>query len=386
MQSKWQDFKFHDEAERWTFILISGVVGLGRRTLSRLINTRIQTQISFGEILGKSIPDSYKNQLNNLQIDGIKSLIKEQNISSFKKHLDQQQIIAITIFDHDYPKLLKESDDPPLVFYYSGDPQLLIRDRWIAIVGTRKMTRYGQQSTQMIVRELVRHNWGIVSGGMYGVDAAAHQACLESGGKTIAILGYGLGYKTSYSAKSLEEKILNAGGGLISEFLPNTPSQASHFPLRNRIVAGLSQAVVVVEAAEKSGSHITAQCGLDYGRVVAAVPGPITSPYSQGTKDLLNQGAVCVSSAADILTEINGSSLTQDTKLGGESIENSQNFQYSAKSLEKEIYDMLRTHPCTTQDVVKQISKPLDQIMVALSNLEMSELIDRTDTMWGIIL
>lgn len=376
--------RFQNQQEREAFIVLSSINGIGRKTLKNLILTRIKTGISFGKILGKKLPFVYGKCLKKIQIDSIKNLILEQNIYSIIEHLKSDTILAITIFDSNYPRWLKETDDPPLVFYYRGDVGLLQSENWIAMVGTRRMTAYGNQSASYLAREFVTFGWGIVSGGMYGVDTASHQACIEAGGKTIAVLGYGFGAKVSRSAMELEKIILSSGGGLISEYTPGTPSRAGNFPVRNRIVAGLSQAVVVVEASEKSGSHITAQCGLDAGRIVGAVPGPITNPYSQGTKALINQGALCVSSAKDVLTELNCFAIDGVGKDPTSSA--SPDIPFSEKSLEKEIYDMLRTAPSSTDELNNQIKKPFSELMAGLTNLEISGMIVKTDTMWRIVL
>jgi len=383
MNRDWFNFKFKNDQERNSFITLSSIVGIGRKTLSDLIFIRIKTGISFGQILGLKIPSIYRKCLTESQINSINIFLNEQKVYSFIEQLKTESITAITIFDPIYPRLLKESDDPPLVFYYRGDLDLLKSEKWIAMVGTRRMTAYGSQAARYLASEFVALGWGIVSGCMYGIDTASHQACLDAGGKTIGVLGYGFGFKSSRSAAELEAQIISGGGGLISEFAPGTPAQAGHFPLRNRIVAGLCQAVIVVEAAQKSGSHITAQCGLDAGRVVGAVPGPITSPYSRGTKSLINQGAVCIGCAADVLQELNY--FEADQQIAGH-ISQTSDLPFAKKSLESEIYDMLRTAPCSTQAVAGQVTKSFSEVMASLTNLEVAGLIDRTDTMWRIVL
>lgn len=396
MKEVWRSFQFKNKREREAFIVLSSVIGVGRKTLNKLILARIKVKVSFGQILGRTIPLVYKNYLNNNQINSIKKLVFECNVYSFISSLKNQQISVVTIFDDAYPKLLKESDDPPLVFYYRGKLDLLKSSNWIAMVGTRRMTAYGVQATRYLVAEFVNLGWGIVSGCMYGIDTESHQACMDAGGATLGVLGYGFGFKSSSSARQLEEKIIDKGGGLISEFPPGTPAQAGFFPLRNRIVAGLSQAVIVVEAAEKSGSHITAQCGLDAGRVVGAVPGPITSPYSQGTRALINQGAVCVSRASDVLielgvspgTELSSGSNTTNIPAGqfATTVQTQPNLPFSQNSLEFQIYGMLRTAPCNTQTIIDLTAKTFSEVMSSLTNLEVAGLVDCADTMWKVIL
>ena len=381
MQTNWRSFKFIDNAERAAFIWLSAVPGIGRSALHKLMYTRIKHNHDFGLYLGTKGHIYAKSILSENQIQSIKKYQIEHKSESFEAQLLEQGIQPITIFDDNYPDWLKQTDDPPLVLYYKGPLELMAFQRWIAIVGTRRMTSYGKQATEYLVSDLVAYGWGVVSGAMYGIDTAAHRACLDAGGKTLAVLGYGFGH-TPNSAAPLITSILATGGGILSEFPPEIPAKPGHFPLRNRIVTGLNQAVVVVEAAKKSGSHITAQCGLDAGLVVAAVPGPITSPYSQGTTWLLNQGAVCIGSAADLLSELH---LTPGKK-SEEKQQSRSSFPFGPRSLERKIYDMLLTQPCSTQVLASQLAVPVAQLITVLSTLEIAGFIDRTDTMWSIVL
>ncbi len=175
----------------------------------------------------------------------------------------------------------------------------------IAIVGTRQITPYGRYVTQQFTKELVAAGFVIVSGFMYGVDAVAHETCIDNGGKTIAVLGYGLDapyYPRSHAL--LAKKLLAHGSCLVSEYAPHVHAHASHFPRRNRIVSGLSLGVLVTEAAVRSGTMITARLAAEQGREVFAVPGPFDSLYSEGTKELVNQGAKLVTSIHDIVDEL----------------------------------------------------------------------------------
>ena len=204
--------------------------------------------------------------------------------------------------DERYPAWLRAIPDPPAVFYCDGLPEP--RDRQaVAIVGSRRATPYGLRATETLARELSGAGFTIVSGFARGIDAAAHRAALEAGGRTIAVLGCGLDVAYPPGHARLREEIAKCGA-VITEFAPGTPPWASNFPRRNRIISGLSLGVVVVEAAEDSGSLITARLALEQGREVFAVPGPVDAPLSRGPHGLIKQGAKLVETVDDIVEEL----------------------------------------------------------------------------------
>ncbi len=213
-------------------------------------------------------------------------------------------IATISINDAAYPPALKEIHNAPRILYVRGT--LPARDALsLAVVGTRTPSAYGKQITPGIVRELVRHGATIISGLALGIDGIAHEATLTSGGVTIAVLGAGVDDTSIYppSHKTLAKRILENGGALVSEYAPGTTPERFHFPERNRIIAGLSRGVLIIEAKEKSGALITATLALKENRDVFAVPGPITSEHSRGPNRLLREGAKAVLDAYDILEE-----------------------------------------------------------------------------------
>jgi DNA processing protein len=213
-----------------------------------------------------------------------------------------QAQLTIALADERYPAWLRAIPDPPAVLYYDGLPEP--RDRQaVAIVGTRQATPYGLRITETLARELSQLGFTIVSGLARGIDAAAHRATLEAGGRTIAVLGCGLDIAYPPEHASLQEEITGCGA-VLTEFAHGTPPRPSHFPQRNRIISGLSLGVVVVEADENSGSLITARLGLEQGREVFAVPGPIDAPMSRGPHGLIKQGAKLVEMVDDIIEEL----------------------------------------------------------------------------------
>lgn len=229
---------------------------------------------------------------------------KEFNIDKYKNQLSKQKISFIAQSDKEYPKLLREIPNPPIVLYVKGNLDLLSQGNKIAIVGTRHITGYGRQIAEMFAGDLASAGLVIVSGMALGVDGVAHKSTIDNGGKTIAVLGNGV--DTPYPAENekLYEEILDSGGAIISEYPPGMPASVGSFPARNRIVAGMSIGILVTEGASDSGSLITANFGLDFGRPVFAVPGPITSPLSKAPLDLIAKGARLVTSAEDILKEL----------------------------------------------------------------------------------
>lgn len=203
-----------------------------------------------------------------------------------------------------YPRYLREIPNPPPLLYLRG--ALREEDRWaVAIVGTRRMTAYGRQVTRELAAGLVHNRITIVSGLARGVDALAHKTALEHGGRTLAVLGAGLDHIYPPENRGLAAQIAADHGAVISDYHLGVQPDARNFPPRNRIISGLSLGVVVVEAGQDSGALITARFALEQGREVFAVPGNITSPASQGANRLIQQGARLVTSAQDVLEELN---------------------------------------------------------------------------------
>ena len=210
--------------------------------------------------------------------------------------------ISIALADERYPAWLRAITDPPAVLYCDGriEPQ----DRQaVAIVGARRATPYGLQATETLARELSGAGFTIVSGLARGIDAAAHRAALDAGGRTIAVRGSGLDVTYPPEHARLREEIAGCGA-VLTEFPTGTQPKPSHFPQRNRIISGLALGVVVVEAAEDSGSLITARRALEQGREVFAVPGSIDAPLSRGPHGLIKQGAKLVETVDDIVEEL----------------------------------------------------------------------------------
>ncbi|MBP9728442.1 MAG: DNA-processing protein DprA [Candidatus Moranbacteria bacterium] len=239
---------------------------------------------------------------------------RKRAIIDGRKTIDPEQAwhnllaLGITLHtkgDPTYPSLLRQIPDSPVTLYTRGTFDWTTPKPLIAIVGSRKHSPYGMQVAEKLAQDLTRAGIVVVSGMAFGIDSIAHIGALEERGETIAVLGSGVDDRslTPVSHFQLAQKIM-AHGALLSEYPPGTLPSKGSFPMRDRIIAGLCLGTIVIEAPEKSGSLITAQCALDYNREVFAVPGSILSPYSLGTNSLIKQGAKMVTSIQDILEEL----------------------------------------------------------------------------------
>ena len=223
---------------------------------------------------------------------------------TLKRQVDAVRGAAVAIIDPEYPPLLREIVDPPFALFHRGDLSLL-QQPMVAMVGSRRASSYGMNAAAHLAQQLVSAGVVIVSGLARGIDAASHQAALDASGKTIAVLGTGLDLVYPRSHGRLARDI--AGQGLIiTEFPPGTPPLAMNFPIRNRVISGISLGTVIVEATSRSGSLITARTAAEQGREVFAVPGSIFAAGTEGTHRLIQYGAKLVHDADDILQELPG--------------------------------------------------------------------------------
>jgi DNA processing protein len=246
-------------------------------------------------------------------VDGIGEKLSLTIVEQRRK-IDPDQLFAsytdanpgfITPADPEYPQYLWETPDPPALLHYRGDLSLLQsgENGAIALVGTRDMTDYGRRWTKRLSASLSQHGLTIVSGLAAGVDTVAHQGCLAVGGKTIAVLGTGVDLVYPVSNRQLYQQIIDQGL-LLSEYADGTPADRRHFPARNRIVAGLSRATIVLEAGLTSGALITARLANDYGRDVYALAGSLDNPHAAGCLKIISEGAQIITSEAALLASL----------------------------------------------------------------------------------
>ena len=227
------------------------------------------------------------------------------DLAAAENELKKENIAFITWHDLKYPALLKEIPAPPFLLYYRGSLEALgdQKKNRLAVVGSRKHSAYAERVINEFLPELIEQKIEIISGLALGVDSLSHRATLNNNGLTIAVLGTGLDSKSIYPTinRHLAEEIINHGGVIISEFPPKTPPLRQNFPQRNRIISGLAQATLVIEAKEKSGSLITADFALNQNREVLAIPGNIFAEFSQGPNNLIKSGAKVITEIEDIL-------------------------------------------------------------------------------------
>lgn len=277
------------------------------------------------------------------------------------QRLAQLQIILLVRGSSDYPPMLETIIDPPLILFWRG-----LAPEWhnwicLAVVGTRKPSRYGRDVIPVLLEECVPA-CVIVSGLAFGVDADAHRLTLSRAGLTIGVLASGVDKITPYTHHALGLSVMQ-NGGLCSEVPLGVPSHPAHYPWRNRIISALSRAVLIVEATFRSGTLITARHAADQGRDVLAVPGPITSELSQGPNQLLRDGAIPCTSANDILSALK----MDDQKNGGQS----PNFDANTARL----LDIITNEPCSVERLGAELQMPISQLLQSLTQLECASLI-----------
>ena len=224
----------------------------------------------------------------------------EESINKYLKAIKKENINVITILDKEYPYKLKEIYDPPVVLYTIGDVNLL-NSKSIGIVGSRDCSLYGKNVTIYFSRKLASNEITVVSGLAKGIDLYAHIGCLQAKGRTIAVLGNGINVIYPKENSTIYSEIIKRGGLLVSEYIINATPVPLNFPARNRIISGLSDKLLVVESKEKTGTISTVDFALDYGKDIYVVPGNIDNKYSEGTNNLIKQGASIVTGIRDII-------------------------------------------------------------------------------------
>jgi DNA processing protein len=285
------------------------------------------------------------------------------------KLLHEHDVRAVTWHDETYPERLRHIYDPPPVLFVRGTLPNSHRPH-LAVVGSRKATRYGKTQAQELLKPLARAGVVIVSGLAYGIDGQAHKTTVEAEGVTVAVLGGGVDENNLYPARHrpLARDIANGTGAVISEFPIGTASLPSHFPIRNRIISGMCRATLVIEATEKSGSLITANTALKQNRDVLAVPGPVHSELSKGTNELIKTGAGVVTEPSDLFQALN---LTQPKK-------QQACFKPESKS-EEMVYAAISKEPRHIDTIIDACNLPPAKTTSILSMLEMKEAIRKLD-------
>jgi DNA processing protein len=278
--------------------------------------------------------------------------------------IEAQGIKILTWEDETYPQRLKEIDQPPPVLYIRGDylPDDLFA---VAIVGTRRVTAYGRQITEELAAYLAANGITVISGLARGVDAIAHQTALKAGGRTIGVLGSGVDKIYPPEHRGLAEKMMGSGA-ILSDYAPGTPPDASNFPPRNRIISGLSLAVVVIEAGETSGALITAEFAAEQGREVFAVPGSILAPQSKGTNKLIQNGALPLLSVNDLMQVLD---LTRMGK------QKAARKAIPTDETEARLMHVLSEEPLHIDEIRNQSDLPIEKVSATLALMELKGMV-----------
>ena len=322
-----------------------------------------------------SAKSAFEANIPKLKDCGILESIAKEFIE-FRKSTNPQELIeivksnnltALSIFDHDYPALLKEIYDPPTLLYIKGKLPNLTNRKLLGIVGSRKASPYGAQIAKELTGDIAKAGIITVSGLAYGIDQIAHLATINAGGPTIAILGFGILHKSTEREQRIQKSIINNSGCVISEFPLLAHGAKQNFPVRNRIISGLCHGTLVIEAAIKSGSLITARSAMDQNREVFAVPGPINSKTSEGTNQLIKDGAHSVTKIKDILEplEIDRIVATAKTKTAPK----------GDTPQENQILTILSQQPTHIDDITRTSSLPAPTVASTISILELKGLV-----------
>jgi DNA processing protein len=362
------------------WIALNMTPGVGPRVTARLLE-------HFGS--AEAIFDAPRRDLALLRLtpEAIESIVSRELHARAEAEIEQVRKLGgdiLVLDDGVYPALLRETYDPPVVLYVKGAWNECLERPCIAVVGSRRCSTYGQNAALMMSRELAQRGVTIVSGLARGIDASAHRGALECGGRTVAVMGTGLDRIYPRDHQKLADEILNRGGALVTQFPLGTPPVSENFPYRNRVISGLSLGVLVIEAAENSGSLITARLAMEQNREVFAVPGNITSRNSFGTNYLIKgAGAKLVQQWQDIAGELPADIAAQllpppsrKSRKKGELLDQLKLSPPDLSEPELAIFKLLSTDTPLQIDTLAETTKlSITQLTSALLNLEMRELI-----------
>jgi DNA processing protein len=346
----------HDERPYW--VALSVAAGIGPVRFQRLLqlcgDARGAWNASDLELAAAG--------LERRSVDSLRDLRRKTTPERLAARLTELNIEALTLLDDGYPPNLREIADPPPVLFTRGS--LRPEDaNAVAIVGTRRATTYGRAVTERLAADLARAGVTIVSGLAKGIDTAAHQATVQAGGRTLAVLGNGLDQIYPPQNTTLAQRIQSAGA-LVSEFPPGVPPDAINFPRRNRVIAGLARATLIVEAGVRSGALITADFALEQGRDVLVVPGSILSPMSAGVNELLKQGAAPVTCADDILSLLDANSCVESARPMARAV-------LDLGPQESSVWEALDGEPRHVDDVARSLGRAAGDVSATLAVLEL---------------
>jgi DNA processing protein len=302
--------------------------------------------------------------LDRRSISNLLSTRDQLDLDAEMARLERLEVTVLTWDDERYPRNLKEVYNAPPLLYVRG--QVQERDEWaVAVVGTRQASVYGKEAARMLGSGLARAGVTVVSGLAWGIDTAAHRACLEAGGRTLAVLGCGVDIVYPRQNTRLAAEIVEHGA-LVTEYALGTRPDARNFPPRNRIISGLALGTVVVEADLGSGARITADFAAEQGREVFAVPGSIFTRTSRGTNELIQQGAKLVRTVTDVLEELNLTMVSEQAQARAVMPEN---------ETESLLLDHLSAEPVHVDDLRRAVKLPIAQVSSTLALMELKGMV-----------
>ncbi len=346
--------------------------GIGRQRARAILLELSKTQIKPKEIRKYLQPLLIKYKCKNIFDKSISWNEIENFYYSNSEAFLARGVSVVYYREKAFPHSLRSIADSPLLLFYKGSGGLFSQ-RGVAMVGTRKITPYGKLVTKKITAEVVADGFVTISGCMYGVDELVHRETMKYRGKTIAVLGYGFDYFYPSQAQALQEAIIAAGGTVVTEYFPWIEPRPGFFLDRNRLIAGLSQATIVLEAAEKSGSHRTAVSAAENGRQVFAVPGPITNPYSEGTKWLINQGALLITSGFEV---------AQHLGVASSPVRSSNKNLFVEGDATNSVIQVLQSGPSTVEDLACKTSLSLREVLRTLGYMELDGTLAKDGILW----
>lgn len=338
--------------------------GLGPATINRLL----KTFNSYKNIWTASDDDLKSIQASQELINKINLLRQQHDPDFVVENIQKNGLKVITIYDENYPFLLKQINNPPLIIYTRGNENCLNLQPIISIVGTRRQTTYGQTVLEKLLKDWRDYVKVTVSGLAYGIDSTVHNSSINNQIKTVAVMASSLDWSSFQPSgqRWLAEKIINSGGCLLSDFPINSPVQKYNFPQRNRLIAGLSRITIVIEAGIKSGALITAQHALEYNREVYALPGDISREQSCGCNQLIADGATPLLSWQNVIKTFNLDITNNSLSITGLN-----------KNQQKIINCLRCENNLTIDELVEQTNLGQKQVIIELSKLEIEDLIKR---------
>lgn len=354
----------HGVTETAYWLAISQWPGIGSRRAWRL-----KEKLGTGTAVWQADGDTLQEILG-LRAEAVTKILdmrQRQDPATMLERIEQRGAWVLSFADEAYPARLLQLFDPPVVLLGWGPP-LVGHERHLAVVGARRMTSYGRRVTNELIGGLAGSDVVIISGLALGIDGQAHRAALDNGLVTWAVLGSGFGHLYPRQHRELALQIMENGGTLLSEYTPDTHPEAHHFPARNRIIAALADAILVVEADHKSGSLITVDHGLDLGRDIWAVPGNVTSRFSRGTNNLLRHGATLIASSEDILAEWSWGRGTVNAE------EEAPNFAGAAQL----VYEAIDYQNTSLEAIVDASGLTTAEVLASLMELELGGWIEAT--------